>query len=153
MFIVDLRCEGGHDFEGWYDSRAEFDALRESDDVTCPLCGTHDVRQLLSATPYVGTSSASSVSSTSAALPAAPQMPTPPPMPLEMQKALSDVLTQVRAHCEDAGDQFAKRALAMHKGEEEHAPIYGTSTPDEDAELRDEGVPVVKLPIPDIDVN
>ena len=150
MFIVDLRCADGHDFEGWYDSRLEFDALRSSDEVTCPLCGTHDVRQLLSATPFVSANSA-----TSAPTSVSPKMPpaAPPQLPLEMQKALSSVLQQVRANCEDAGDQFARRAIAIHKGDEEHAPIYGTSTAEEDAALRDEGVPIIKLPIPDIDVN
>jgi hypothetical protein len=77
----------------------------------------------------------------------------PPTLPLELQRALSQLIKHVRAHTEDAGDAFAARALAMHKGEEEAAPIHGTSTPDERALLREEGVPFVALPIPEIDEN
>ena len=74
-------------------------------------------------------------------------------MPLEVQRQLSQLIKLVKAHSEDAGDAFAARALAMHKGDEQPTPIYGSSTPDEQQTLRDEGVPFAVLPVPDIDNN
>jgi hypothetical protein len=59
----------------------------------------------------------------------------------------------VKAHTEDAGDRFAQRALAMHKGDEAPAAIHGTTTVDERAQLLDEGVPFAAIPVPDIDQN
>lgn len=48
MFVVDLECENGHEFEGWYDSRSEYEQIRADDELTCPLCETHAVRNKLS---------------------------------------------------------------------------------------------------------
>lgn len=76
-----------------------------------------------------------------------------PVMPLEVQQALSQLIKHIRAHTEDAGDAFATRALAMHKGDEAPAPIHGTSTPEERERLHDEGVPFLALPVPEIEEN
>lgn len=74
-------------------------------------------------------------------------------MPLEVQQALSQLIKFVKAHTEDAGDAFATRALAMHKGHEPPAPIHGTTTPEEREHLLDEGVPFAAIPVPDIEQN
>ncbi len=74
-------------------------------------------------------------------------------MPLAMQRALSQLIKIVKANAEDAGEHFASRALAMHKGDEAPAPIHGTSTPAERQTLREEGVDFTALPIPEIDQN
>ena len=147
MFVVDLVCADGHLFEGWYDNRDAFDEARQGG-LVCPVCHSGDVdlrptfRGVLKRSPHTSPSVSS---------PSPP--PSPPILPLEFQRALSQLIKHVRAHTEDAGDAFAARALAMHKGEEEPAPIHGTSTPDERALLREEGVPFVALPIPEIDEN
>ena len=74
-------------------------------------------------------------------------------MPLELQRALSRLLKVVKAHTEDAGERFASRALAMHKGDEAPAAIHGTSTHEERKLLRDEGVDFLAVPVPEIDQN
>ncbi len=158
MFVVDLVCEAGHLFEGWYDHSADFAAARDGGDVSCPACGSHDVQQRLSFKGIVMRERASPAASkaaprsdetadeTGAALPSAP-------LPLPVQKALSELLRAVRAHAEDVGDAFAVTARAIHRGDEEARPIHGTATPDEHAALAEEGVPFVCIPIPDIDQN
>jgi len=157
VFIVDLVCADGHLFEGWYDSRAAFDDVRADRGVTCPVCQGHDVEVRPSFRAVIGTRGeplrAPAESATEMeSLPEGPASPRSA-MPLEVQRALSSFLKAVRAHSEDAGEQFAARALAMHKGDEEPAPIHGTSTPEEREQLRDKGVPFLALPIPEIDQN
>ena len=149
MFVVDLVCGEGHLFEGWYDNRDAFDEARQAG-LVCPVCQRGDVD--LRPTFRGVLKRASAVPAAPATTPSNPSA-SPPAMPLEMQRALSQLIKHVRAHTEDAGDAFAARALAMHKGEEAPAPIHGTSTPDERELLREEGVPFVALPIPDIDEN
>jgi len=145
MFVVDLVCAGGHLFEGWYDNRDAFAEAREAG-LCCPVCQNHDVDLRPNFRGVI----------TRGAPPTSPPTPQPmprPTMPLEVQKALSALIKQIRAHTEDAGDAFAARALAMHKGDEAPAPIHGTSTPEEREQLLDEGVPFVALPVPEIDEN
>ncbi len=158
MFLVDLVCGDGHLFEGWYDNRQAFEDVRLDGDLCCPVCQSTDIDLRPSFRAIISRSSSSSSSSSSSAAPA-PASPSaadtsdPPAMPLEVQRALSQLLKQVRATTEDAGERFAERAIAMHRGDEEPAAIHGTSTPEERARLLDEGVPFVALPVPDIDQN
>lgn len=156
MYIVDLVCEQGHKFEGWYDSAAELRALEQSGEVTCPLCDA--------SAKTVPTASRVSTSKTrgdvegrslSARLPRPAQATASPPakMPLEVQQALAKVLQHVRQTHEDVGPQFSERAIAMHRGEEPHKPIRGEADEEQEERLLDEGVPFVKLPVPDIEQN
>lgn len=162
MFLVDLVCGDGHLFEGWYDNRLAFDEARH-DGLSCPVCQGTDVEVRPSFRAVIGSRSSSSMGPADEAraggagspLPDLAAMPALPavPMPIEVQKALSQLLKHVRANTEDAGERFAERAIAMHRGDEAPAAIHGTSTPEERARLADEGVPFMAVPIPDIDQN
>jgi hypothetical protein len=146
VYIADLACDTGHRFEGWYDSAAELEALVEGGELTCPLCEGPAHR--------VPTASRISTSKTQRAPPLPEATPgAPPKMPLEMQKALAKVLQQVRQTHEDVGTQFADKALAIHKGEAPPQLIRGEATPAEEERLIDEGVPFLKLPVPEIEEN
>lgn len=159
MYIVDLLCEQGHKFEGWYDSAAELRALEASGDVTCPLCdaGAHTVPTASRVSTSKTRREPSAMTSgpperpSSAAPPAPPSAPQK--MPLAMQQALSKVIQHVRQTHEDVGPSFTERALAMHRGEEPHKPIRGEADEEQEERLLDEGVPFVKLPVPDIEQN
>jgi len=135
VFIVDLRCDAGHAFEGWYDSADEYRALADAREVSCPLCGSVAVERVPSATRISTTKTRGSG------------------VPLDVQKALARVVQQVRATHEDVGEQFAKEATAIAKGDKEARPIRGTATPEEERRMAEEGVPFVKIPVPEIEEN
>lgn len=164
MFIVDLVCGAAHLFEGWYDSKEAFDDARRAAALTCPVCGDVDVEQRPSFRGIVSRSSSSRPKraapppqhnpATARALPPTATAAAPaPPLPLEVQRALSRLIKIVKSQTQDAGDAFAVRALAMHKGDEEPAAIHGTSTLEERQTLMNEGVPFGVIPVPDIDQN
>lgn len=169
MFIVDLACDGGHEFEGWYDDAQEYRDLADKGEVTCPLCQSANVLRVPSATRISTATSRGEKrrsepekpSTPATAKPAAPlpqpapgvPAKAPPPMPMEMQKALSQVLDHVRRTHEDAGPAFAEKAIRMHRGEEEERPIHGHTTPEDERRMNEEGVEYAKIPIPDIDKN
>lgn len=154
MFVVDLICADSHLFEGWYDNRDAFDEARQEHGLTCPVCNTSDV-ELRPNFRGIVMGSAAAKRRTPSIEPSetTPTTMTPPPMPLEMQRALSQLIKVVKANTEDAGEQFATRALAMHKGDEQPAAIHGTSTHEERQLLKDEGVTFTALPVPEIDLN
>lgn len=139
MFIIDLECASGHAFEGWYETSAEYESIRDADELSCPLCGSHDVVRVLS-TGSIRTTKNEARRET-------------PSMPLELQKQLAKVVQWVRNTHEDVGDQFVERAIAMHRGEEEHQPIRGQTDAEGEKRLADEGVPFAKIPVPDIERN
>ena len=43
MIVFDLRCDGGHVFEAWFQSSAAYETQRSAGHVVCPMCGTTGV--------------------------------------------------------------------------------------------------------------
>src|SRR3546814_8462767 len=121
MIVFDLRCAGGHVFEAWFGSSADYDDQRARNLVACPICGDASVEKALMA-PNVaakgnrtGDAAPAEVKAELAALAAA------------QEKALEG--------SEWVGRSFADRARAMHDGEEAHATIHGQATPAEAREI------------------
>ena len=55
---------------------------------------------------------------------------------------------QVIAATEDVGERFADEARRIHHDEAPARPIRGVTTPRQAAELAEEGIEVVALPLP-----
>lgn len=53
----------------------------------------------------------------------------------------------IRANSEDVGPRFAQEARLIHTGEAPGRTIRGTTTPSEETELAEEGIPFLKLPM------
>ena len=70
----------------------------------------------------------------------------------ERQQAEAIFLQAVRhvlAHTEDVGPRFAEEARRIHHGDAEARGIRGQATPEERRELREEGIEVLALPVPE----
>ncbi len=48
MIVFDLECSQGHRFEGWFESRDEWEEQRKKGYVQCPICGDGDIKRLIS---------------------------------------------------------------------------------------------------------
>lgn len=59
-----------------------------------------------------------------------------------------ELARQVLARTEDVGEQFADEARRIHYNEAPERAIRGVATPDERAELLDEGIEIFPLAIP-----
>jgi len=73
-------------------------------------------------------------------------------------KAMSVMANKIRSeigkNCENVGENFAEEARAIHYGEKPERGIYGSTTPKESAELKEEGIAAHPLPdilVPDSD--
>ncbi|ADE40168.1 DUF1178 family protein [Candidatus Puniceispirillum marinum] len=69
----------------------------------------------------------------------------------EMMSELRQLQRKVRSECRDVGNDFAEEARKMHYGEAEPEGIYGHATAKERAELDDEGIDIVELPLLPLD--
>lgn len=128
MIKYALKCEAGHDFEGWFSSSDGFDEQAAQGLVECPLCGTAHVAKAIMA-PQVRTSEKAE----------------------ETRKAVAEAMFKLRKHVESThdyvGSGFATEARDMHEGLTPERPIYGEATPDEVKALVEDGVPVAALPV------
>lgn len=160
MIVFDLHCTGGHRFEGWFASTADFDQQRARGLLACPACGSTAVSKapMAPAVPAKGNARLEPrpypVSARPERLPApsdTPQQLANAPLPPKVQKALA-ALARAQAealkHSTWVGDKFAEETRKMHYGERDDAPIHGQATLVEAEALLEEGVPVAPLPFP-----
>lgn len=161
MKVLNLQCAVGHAFEGWFGSEDDYLSQQARGLLACPLCGHTEVARLPSA-PRLNLSGAkapvapSPVSTASAAAPAGAQRSASakPAVRLTPERAQAEaVLLQAMRHVlastEDVGPAFVEEVRRMHYGEAEPRNIRGEASPAEAESLREEGIEVLRLPIPD----
>ena len=141
MIVFNLSCDQHHQFEGWFASSAAFESQREAGHLSCPVCGSARVSKELHA-PYVNTGA-----SRQPAL-SAPQPPAASRQQAVFGNAVAQLVRHVLANTEDVGDAFPEEARKIHYQEAPERAIRGNATPDQVAELREEGIDVVAVPIP-----
>ena len=132
MIRYALVCGAGHDFEGWFGSSGDFDAQSGRGLVTCPACGSPEVRKQIMAPAVVTTRGR--------------EAKAPGPSREMIMEMVSRVRRYVEDHFDYVGDAFAREARAIHEGRSEERGIYGEATPEEARALVEDGVPVAPLP-------
>lgn len=167
MKVLDLQCRYQHSFEGWFASEDDFQSQLSRSLIECPLCSDKTITKMLSAPrlnlgaiqPTVssasqirsgtGSSVVGHTNSNSDALAATPASAAVMPMPEPaLQAAWLQMVRHVVANTENVGDKFAEEARKIHYGESEERAIRGHASRKETAELLDEGISIMPLPIP-----
>lgn len=144
MKVLDLRCEHGHGFEGWFGSEEDFTSQYERGLVECPLCGSKLVNRLPSA-PRLNLSNAREPAPQK---PKAAETPAATPEAMQLQALWMQAVRHVMAHTEDVGERFTDEARRIHYGDAPNRGIRGQASADQAAELAEEGIDVLPLPIP-----
>ncbi len=140
MIAIDIKCDNGHIFEGWFADSDSFKEQKKNLLISCPYCGCNDVERIPS-TFSIGNKSISDTPGDEMNSSDKRESPIPP------KTYLYDLQRHIDKHFEDVGAGFAEEALKIHHGFEEKRNIRGTTTDEEERELREEGVPFVKIPI------
>jgi hypothetical protein len=145
MKVLDLRCLQDHRFEGWFASEEDFRSQSARALIACPCCGDTTISRLPSA-PRLNVSGAREPrAAPAAAAPAASDTP----VEMTMQAAWLRAVQHVMSHTVDVGERFAEEARRIHYGEADERAIRGRATRDEAEALRDEGIDVMSLPVPE----
>ena len=157
MIVFDLECRaGGHRFEGWFGSSADFEAQREGGLLCCPMCGAADVGKAVMA-PNVGRKGnqlPQAAARPAVEVPAAPAGPmtnaglTLPPEAVAVFRAIAAAQAEALKESRWVGPSFADQARAMHYGERDHELIHGQASPDEARDLIEEGVAIAPVLFP-----
>lgn len=128
MIRYRLKCAGGHEFEGWFASSADYDGQAAGGLVQCPSCGSVEVSKApMSPGIARGGKSAGGES--------------------ERQEAVRRLRERVASTSDYVGDRFASEALKIHREQAEPRGIYGKATDDEARALCEEGVEFYPLPM------
>lgn len=134
MIVLNLLCDRGHQFEGWF---ASGDAFRDQSHrhlVLCPRCQTSGVSQLPSA-PHV---------KRGATEVAIAEKPVLAPAMTQLHQALASMARQA----ENVGERFPEEARRIHYDEAPARTIRGVATANETRDLLEEGIVVLPAPVP-----
>ena len=174
MIKYQLICDLTHEFEGWFQTSAAFDAQNQAGLVTCPVCESVKVRRALmtpnlaspkrrrddvsrlptTETSYhlgnqAGTSAPSSQAASGQTASANVDLSKPAPSQAVLGEAIAQLRQlqrKIKSECRDAGTEFATEVRKMHYGDSEPENIYGYSSAEECESLADEGIDIMTLP-------
>jgi hypothetical protein len=145
MKVLDLRCAHDHRFEGWFASEADFRSQGERGLVACPMCEDKTISRVPSVPRlnvpkqrYSQTTEAEVAGQTYATGKQA-----------QMQAQWLRAVRQVLNSTEDVGDRFPEEARRIHYGETQERGIRGRASREDAEALRDEGIEVVAIPVPE----
>lgn len=133
MIRYALACTAcDHGFDAWFASSDAYDAQAGRKLVACPDCDSRAVIKQIMA-PAVKTTKGKVAG-------------------LDPEKVMAEFAEKARQHVADnfdyVGGDFAEEARAMYYGETDDRPIWGETTSEERAALKEEGVPALPLPAP-----
>lgn len=137
VIVLNILCDSGHRFEGWFASTDAFRSQCERQLVNCPHCQTSDVRLLPSA-PHVRRASVTPVES-------APQ---PPSISPDAAGKLFQALAQAAKLAENVGERFPEEARRIHYEEAPARSIRGRASAEETMALLEEGIMVMPALVP-----
>ena len=132
MIAYDLQCVNGHSFEGWFEDENTIKDQEKKGLIACPVCDMTAVTRIPS-TFAIKSTARSSPSSESAAA--------------RMEELSHRITDFIEKNFDNVGCEFAKEALKMHYGVTEQRNIRGTSSPEEEKTLKEEGIEFIKIPV------
>lgn len=135
MIRYALRCDEGHDFDGWFRSSEAFETMRAARHVACTLCGSVTVEKSLMAPSVAASPVARPAESTGESLGENP-----------VEIALQALRRQIEADSDYVGLKFADEARAIHEGRSPSRAIHGEARLEDARKLAEDGVPVAPLP-------
>ncbi|MEP3226896.1 MAG: DUF1178 family protein [Parasphingorhabdus sp.] len=161
MIVFDLICrDGGHQFEGWFGSSSDYESQQAAGLIDCPTCGCTAVDKAVMApnvamkanqrnqTPVVSGEANDGLSAPAEKVKPAAKAVAVPAEYQELVTKLAKAQAKMLEKSEWVGGNFPEKARAIHYGEENDTPIHGTASEDDVAELEDEGIDVMPLPLP-----
>jgi len=133
MIAYDLQCGQGHVFEGWFEDNRAFKSQKRRGLLTCPVCNETEVSRVPSTFAIKSASGVSTGAATAQ---------------VNLDQIGKKMVDFVENNFDNVGCDFAKEALKIHYGAAEPRSIRGTSTPEEEKTLKEEGIDFIKIPLP-----
>ena len=131
MIKYNLICECEKIFESWFSSSAEYDVLMRKKLINCIYCNSTSVKKTIMA-PNLSSKSNQISKKTKLAK--------------NIKKQLLDFRRYIEKNCKNVGYNFPQEARNIYYDKKVSKGIYGKTTPEETAELLEEGIEVATVP-------
>ena len=131
MIKYNLICECEKTFESWFSSSAEYDVLLRKKLINCIYCNSTSVKKTIMA-PNLSSKSN--------------QISKKTKLEKNIKKQLLDFRRYIEKNCKNVGYNFPQEARNIYYDKKISKGIYGKTTPEETAELLEEGIEVATVP-------
>ena len=131
MIKYNLICKCGKTFESWFPSSAEYDVLMKKKLINCIYCNSTSVKKTIMAPNVFSKSN---------------QISKKTKLEKNIKKQLLDFRRYIEKNCKNVGDNFSQEARSIYYDKKTSKGIYGKTTPEETAELLEEGIEVATIP-------
>ena len=147
MINFSLICEKNHEFEGWFRTSEDYESQIKQGLISCPFCNDTSISKALMA-PAVRSSKKTYAETL-------PTHKNEKNNKIEnkslikddnIRVALRNFRSYIEKNCEDVGDNFAKEARLISKGESKERSIYGKVNNKDAEKLLDEGIEITAIP-------
>jgi len=131
MIKYNLICECGKTFESWFSSSDEHDVQRRKKLIHCIYCDSTSVNKSVMAPNLFSKTNKISRNTN---------------IEKKIKKQLLELRRYIEKNCKNVGDNFTREARSIHYDKKTSKGIYGKATPEETAELLEEGIEVTTIP-------
>ena len=131
MIKYNLFCKCGKSFESWFSGSAEYDDLKRKKLINCIYCNSTSIQKSVMS-PNLTSKSNKDLKNTK--------------IEKNIRKQLLDIRKYIEKNCKNVGDNFPQEARSIHYDKKTSKGIYGKATPEETAELLEEGIEVATIP-------
>ena len=131
MIKYNLICKCGKTFESWFQSSSEYDSLQKKKFLKCIYCDSSLVRKTVMAPNLYGKSNKEAKKNK---------------LEKSVNKQLIEFRKYIEKNCKNVGENFTREARKIHYDKKKSKGIYGKATPEETAELLEEGIEDASIP-------
>ena len=134
MIKYNLKCNKNHEFESWFADSNEFEKLNEKKLLECIYCSSKNIEKSIMA-PMVSLDYDKNNESNSIEN-----------ILKDEKNKLLKLRNYVEKNFEFVGDNFSKKVREVYYDKKNKKTFYGTTTPEERAELENEGIDLLTIP-------
>ncbi len=134
MIKYNLKCKNKHEFESWFSDSKEFERLKNKNLIECIYCHSKKVEKSIMSPRVVNSNKGNEFKKISHI------------KMKNFKKDLQNLRKFVENNFEYVEQNFANKVREVYYDKKNKKNIYGTTTEEEKAELKEEGIDIVSIP-------
>jgi hypothetical protein len=128
-----LKCRNNHEFESWFSNSKEYEKLKKKKLIECIFCESSDVNKSIMSPNIVGKKNIDNNIFNEAEF-------------VKIKKDLKKIKKYVEKNFEFVGDRFSREIREIYYDSSNNKKIYGTVSPTERKDLKEEGIELASIP-------
>tara|TARA_B100000886_G_C20286078_1_gene433328 strand:- start:322 stop:741 length:420 start_codon:yes stop_codon:yes gene_type:complete len=133
MIKYNLKCKNNHEFESWFSDSIEFERLKNQQLLECIYCSSKKISKSIMSPNVSIIQKNKNLEKLEKSL------------KIEKQKLIK-IREYIEKNFEYVGKNFSKKVREIYYDKNSKKTIYGSTTPEERDELREEGIDLLSIP-------